>query len=237
MPIPRGDGRYAAKARFRMILWILLGLGILTVAAVGVAIYFIVKCDWSLPMAKTWFVRDRGAGMGPLSEEQLLDMRDRGQIQSYHEVSTDKRNWGPVRHRVSNGSGTDAVASKNGAARPIRGSRPAPVAAGRGNRTYMLVIGGVVAVLLVCAAVVVGIMVVKRGNSDNEAPGYRKARSRLSRTRNSRTRSRRGRRRRVGRSRHLHQIQRRLLVRTPIRARKRFRRYLRRTHHHQPPRR
>jgi S1-C subfamily serine protease len=35
----------------------------------------------------------------------------------------------------------------------------------------MLVIAGVVAALLVCAAVVVGIMVVKRGNSDNEGTG------------------------------------------------------------------
>jgi hypothetical protein len=44
MPIPREvTERYAAKARFRMILWILLGLGILTLAAVGVAIYFIAK--------------------------------------------------------------------------------------------------------------------------------------------------------------------------------------------------
>ena len=43
-------------------------------------------------MAK-WFLRDRGQVLGPYTTEQILEMRDRGTVASYHEVSADKRLW------------------------------------------------------------------------------------------------------------------------------------------------
>src|SRR6266702_2753043 len=44
-------------------------------------------------MSQSWYVRDRGRITGPFTTEQLLDMRHRGRIQAFHEVSTDQRTW------------------------------------------------------------------------------------------------------------------------------------------------
>jgi S1-C subfamily serine protease len=40
-----------------------------------------------------WFVRVRGRVLGPFGFAQLLDMRDKGQLLSFHEVSTDRASW------------------------------------------------------------------------------------------------------------------------------------------------
>lgn len=43
--------------------------------------------------ASGYFVRDRGRVTGPFDAEQLLRMRESGQIQGFHDLSTDKRTW------------------------------------------------------------------------------------------------------------------------------------------------
>ena len=41
----------------------------------------------------TWYIRDRGRVIGPFGTDQLLDMREAGQVQGYVEVSPDQRRW------------------------------------------------------------------------------------------------------------------------------------------------
>src|SRR5258706_16436401 len=40
-----------------------------------------------------WHVRIRGRVMGPFSMQQLLEMKNRGQLLSFHEISADRENW------------------------------------------------------------------------------------------------------------------------------------------------
>ncbi len=43
-----------------------------------------------------YFVRLRGKVMGPFGDAQLVSLRDRGQLKSFHEVSTDRVLWVPA---------------------------------------------------------------------------------------------------------------------------------------------
>lgn len=116
-------------------------------------------------MARSWYVRDRGREMGPLSVEQLLDMRDRGQIQSYHEVSTDRRTWRAfdLAFPADKGSSRPEPAPPN-----VRAPRGRPAPSPRGNRTFAIVIGSVVAVILVCG-IAVGIFLIARGKPGSDS--------------------------------------------------------------------
>src|SRR5262245_43979974 len=40
-----------------------------------------------------WYVRIRGRVLGPFSVPQLEDLRDRGQLRIFHEVSGDRLTW------------------------------------------------------------------------------------------------------------------------------------------------
>src|SRR5271157_722639 len=42
---------------------------------------------------QSWFIRLRGRVLGPFSNEQLITMRDRGQLTRFHEMSTDRKAW------------------------------------------------------------------------------------------------------------------------------------------------
>src|SRR5580704_25469 len=42
---------------------------------------------------ENWFVRVRGRILGPFGLSQLHEMRERGQLQSFFEVSTDRVTW------------------------------------------------------------------------------------------------------------------------------------------------
>src|SRR5438067_11259997 len=41
----------------------------------------------------SWYVRVRGRILGPFGFAQLQEMRDRGQLQAFFEVSTDSKAW------------------------------------------------------------------------------------------------------------------------------------------------
>lgn len=43
-----------------------------------------------------WYIRMRGRVLGPFSPEKLQELRDSRQLQSFHEVSADKRSWQPA---------------------------------------------------------------------------------------------------------------------------------------------
>lgn len=111
----------------------------------------------------SWYVRDRGRVMGPLTTAQVLELRDRGQIQGYHEVSTDRRAWRAV----------DLVPelSADGPPPPPRrapGPPPAPAARAPANtHTYKLIVGGVLAVVVLGGLAVGGaVMLRNRGGGD-----------------------------------------------------------------------
>jgi hypothetical protein len=48
------------------------------------------SCHREAGMSRPYFIRDRGRILGPFTREQLFDMRDLGQLQACHEVSTEK---------------------------------------------------------------------------------------------------------------------------------------------------
>ena len=47
-------------------------------------------------MEQNFYVRIRGKVMGPFPVSQLRSLRDRGQLQSFHEVSVDRLRWSPA---------------------------------------------------------------------------------------------------------------------------------------------
>lgn len=87
-----------------------------------------------------WYLRDRGQVLGPFSRDEILDMRDRGTVAAYHEVSTDKRVWTALGESPEFGGGSTR-----------------------------LIIGAVSAVLVLGVALVVGILVSRSGKKDDAA--------------------------------------------------------------------
>ena len=117
-------------------------------------------------MSRQYFVRDRGRVMGPFSNEQLFDMRDRGQIQAYHEVSTDQRTWKAFDLMFPSGPVGVRTAAPSPAPSPQKGMRRPPP--GGSNRMLMIVaasVGG----LVVVAGLAVGIILLVRSRTDDTA--------------------------------------------------------------------
>ena len=104
-------------------------------------------------MSRQYYVRDRGRTMGPFSREQLFDMRDRGQIQAYHEVSTDQRSWKAFDLQFAEPDRPPTAPPP-----PTRGGRPG---GGGTNRTFKIVIASVVAVLILSAIAIGGYFIVQ----------------------------------------------------------------------------
>lgn len=118
-----------------------------------------------------WYVRDRGRVIGPLTTDQLTEMRDRGQVQGYHEVSRDRATWQAL----------DLVPQLAPAPRPeppepagprvrVReraapAARPSPWA----NRQYQLVVGGALA--LVVVGVVTAVLLSRRSGGGGSGGG------------------------------------------------------------------
>ena len=116
-------------------------------------------------MSRQYFVRDRGRIMGPFTRDQLLDMRDRGQLQAYHEVSTDRVSW----------KAFDLVFDPSGSAPPP----PVSTTPGRGpkgirrpppgpNRT-VLVIASSVGALVLLAGIAIAVVLIVRSKTDDTA--------------------------------------------------------------------
>lgn len=122
-------------------------------------------------MSRQYFVRDRGRVIGPFSAEQLFDMRDRGQIQAYHEVSVDQRTWKAFDLMFPSKSAPDRpTVPAPPRPRPDARGRTAP--ASGSNRMFIIVVASAVGLLLV-AGFAVGIVWVVRsgGTSDTAADG------------------------------------------------------------------
>src|SRR5690349_15256769 len=90
-----------------------------------------------------WYVRTRGRVVGPLTDAELDDLRERGQVKGFDEVSRDRRTWQALDLALPPpGSRRRADADDD---RPPRREPPPPPET---NRTFVWVVGGVVAVLL-----------------------------------------------------------------------------------------
>jgi S1-C subfamily serine protease len=112
-------------------------------------------------MASIWYVRDRGRVMGPFSTEQLVELRESGELRSYSEVSTDSRIWRALDLALKADPPPQPLVLAAPAA-PVRiavGREPVP----QGNRAYRLVIGGVVSVIVMCGISVVAFLALRPG--------------------------------------------------------------------------
>ncbi len=100
----------------------------------------------------SWYIRDRGRVIGPMTTAEVLDLRDRGQLHGYHEVSVDRQLWRSV----------DLVPELSGVAPPPpRPALPAPPATRTGGvPLFALIVGGVVAVLVV-GTLAVGVLLLR----------------------------------------------------------------------------
>ncbi|MDB5307521.1 MAG: serine endoprotease [Gemmataceae bacterium] len=116
-----------------------------------------------------WFVRDRGRVVGPFTTEDLLDMRERGQVQGYHEVSPDRRTWKAM-DLVSDFNGGPPAAHR--AAHPPEPAEPLPRERDDpGRRNYVLVVGGVLALVVAGGLTVGGVLLLRSRPADNAGSG------------------------------------------------------------------
>src|SRR5579871_108640 len=119
-----------------------------------------------------WHVRIRGRTMGPFRLQQLLEMKDRGQLQPFHEISDDHSAW-QVAGNVD-GLFPRAATTRLGHDSP---SIPQPLPAApvgmptaqknRDSRPVTMIVAGVLA-LIVAMTIFVGVLVVittNRGQS------------------------------------------------------------------------
>jgi S1-C subfamily serine protease len=128
-------------------------------------------------MSRKWYVRDRGRVIGPFSSEQLFDLRDRGQLQGYHEVSVDQRTWKSFDLTFPSQSG--APARQSSAPAPSRPrpdmSRSTPRGGSGGpNRSYLIIVASAVGILVVSGMVVGGYLLFRGGKpkpDQEEVPG------------------------------------------------------------------
>ena len=105
-------------------------------------------------MSRQYYVRDRGRIIGPFSNEQLFEMRDRGQLQAYHEVSIDQRTWKAFDLMFPPTQAGKGTGSQDPAPNPNKGMRRPPPGS---NRTTMIVassVGGLVVVAGIVVAVI-----------------------------------------------------------------------------------
>lgn len=119
-------------------------------------------------MSRPYFIRDRGRVLGPFTREQLFDMRDRGQLQAYHEVSTDKVTWRAF----------DLVFPAPGSAADVPPPMPSP--GGRSqkglrrpprsgsNRTLWIIVGTVGGLVLL-ASIAIAVVLIARSRTDDTA--------------------------------------------------------------------
>lgn len=111
-----------------------------------------------------WYLRDRGQVCGPFTTAEVLEMRDRGTIAGFHEVSTDRRMWCLI---------DDVLVLSQ------KVPCPAPPPQGDGEerqftehprlvRAYVFAVGGVAALLLFGVLGIVGLLAL-RSKKDPES--------------------------------------------------------------------
>jgi S1-C subfamily serine protease len=118
-----------------------------------------------------WHLRIQGRVMGPYTLAQLREMRERGQLQAFHEVSTDCAHWAVAgnfdeifpRNEYINRSPIPPVPAKSpvGQAMPPLAQTPKK----SGSLPIILLVGGVLSLIAVLAIVVVVLAVVARRDS------------------------------------------------------------------------
>jgi S1-C subfamily serine protease len=112
----------------------------------------------------SWYVRVRGRVLGPFPFGKLQEMRDRGQLQSFYEVSTDQATWKAA------GSVPELFPAMGITRRPTEAAPPqAPMSAAprpmaappkkRGSMSLFLVLGGAAALVALMAIVAVVVLV------------------------------------------------------------------------------
>ncbi len=110
-----------------------------------------------------WHVRIRGRVMGPFSIQQLLEMKDRGQLQSFHEVSTSPPNW-KMAGTVPEIFPRDAIIADPPQVPPPSPPLPLHSPRKRGpSAAVVLIAGGAVGLLVALLIVVIAVVVWSRG--------------------------------------------------------------------------
>ena len=121
-------------------------------------------------MSRQYYVRDRGRVIGPFSSDQLFDMRDRGQIQAYHEISMDQKSWKAFDLMFPSKSAPDRpTAPPPPRTRPDSGGRAREPAGSGSNRTFMIVVGSVLAVVLLSGVFIGGYFLVRSARTSDTA--------------------------------------------------------------------
>jgi S1-C subfamily serine protease len=118
---------------------------------------------WNI-LSRQYFVRDRGRTMGPFTREQLFDMRDRGQLHAYHEVSTDKVSWRAF-DLVFPPPGSAPVSSvpvSTSTGRAPKGMRKPPPGQ---NRLVWYIAGGVGALVAIAGVVIAGLLIFRKSET------------------------------------------------------------------------
>ncbi|MFO0806824.1 MAG: serine protease [Gemmataceae bacterium] len=122
-------------------------------------------------MSRQYFVRDRGRVLGPFTREQLFDMRDRGQLQAYHEVSPDKLSW----------KAFDLLFSGSGSAAPP--PVPVPGSSGRvpkgmrreqsqeSNRTFVIIVVSVLGLIVITGIGIAGFLIFRSKTTSTGTDG------------------------------------------------------------------
>lgn len=121
-------------------------------------------------MSRQYFVRDRGRVIGPFTSEQLFDMRDRGQIQAYHEVSLDQKTWKAFDLMFPSEPSGRRNSAPPPPPNPNKGMRRPPPATGS-NRTFMIVVGSVLALLVLTGLAIAGFLIFRGSSKSTEDEG------------------------------------------------------------------
>jgi S1-C subfamily serine protease len=114
-----------------------------------------------------WYVRDRGRKLGPYSQQQVLDLRARGQVQGYHEVSRDGFTWTAL-------DLTPDFAPPSPPPPPASRGRPSaapvPVSSGGNGKFYAVV--GLVLLLLVGGSTALGVLLMRSGHTRDHSTSW-----------------------------------------------------------------
>ena len=118
-----------------------------------------------------WYVRVRGRILGPFGSLQLREMRERGQLQPFFEVSTDRITWqtaGSVDGVFSQTGVTHRIPEQALPQGPLLSPQgpPAALQNSRNSLGVVLIVGGVLGLIAVLVVVVCVLVV----NSANNAP-------------------------------------------------------------------
>ena len=112
-----------------------------------------------------WYIRDRGRVIGPFGTEQLLEMREAGQVQGYVEVSPDRRLWKAldlVPELGGRPGGGRQEGTRGGRREVEEPTSPGPEPVAQADRSkFLLVVGGVVALVFVGGLAIGGALILR----------------------------------------------------------------------------